>query len=178
MTYFNARLKDEINGFFFDPVSFIRTANNRAGQSKRQGLEVAASLQLLENLRLQGAYTYTDATESNAAGMQRREIRRPEHIANLNLNYAFSSARANLNLNINYNGEQEDTVFLPPAFSSQTVQLRGYTLVNISASYKINRYVHLLGRVENLFDQDYEEVFGYRSQGIGAFAGVSIHYQP
>ena len=94
---------------------------------------------------------------------------------NANLNYVFLNDKANINININYNGEQEDTLFTFPA---QAVTLDSFTLVSLSGSYQINQSISLYGRIENLLDEDYEEVVGFQTPGLGVFAGVRISLQP
>ncbi|NDH64758.1 MAG: TonB-dependent receptor, partial [Alphaproteobacteria bacterium] len=63
-------------------------------------------------------------------------------------------------------------------FASSTpesvVTLNDYVLVTLAASYKLTDNLEIYGRVENLVDQNYEEVFSYRSPGLGAFAGLRV----
>ena len=48
-----------------------------------------------------------------------------------------------------------------------------YWLVNIAAAYKLQPGVEVFGRVENLLDEHYQDVFGFNATpGITAFAGV------
>ena len=179
LIYFNEELKDEINGFFFDPVTFISTAVNRDGVSERQGLELSGQASLSDGLTLSANYTYLDATFPDAiTGIQVTEIRRAEHMFNANLNYGFLDNKANINLNINYNGEQDDFFFQPPFFTQVRVTLDSFTLVSLSGSYQINQHISLYGRIENLLDEEYEEVFGFQTLGIGVFAGVRFALQP
>ena len=50
--------------------------------------------------------------------------------------------------------------------------LGSFVLVNVAANYKLSNRVKLFGRIDNLFDKNYEEVPGYHTTGIGIFAGV------
>ncbi|MCH7697136.1 MAG: TonB-dependent receptor [Proteobacteria bacterium] len=179
--YFNERLQDEINGFVFDASIGAFggfTAQNVSGRSNREGVEVTAAIKLLDGLQLRGAYTYTDATEPDATGRQIQEVRRPHHIASLNMDYVFFNERAGLNLNINYNGEQIDLFFPPFPNPQQRVKLASFTLVSLTGSYQMNQNISLYGRIENLLDEEYEEVFGFQTPGIGVFAGVRFALQP
>ena len=78
LTLFRDRLKNEINGFHFDPALGGFTAVNRDGKSKRQGAEVTAEVQL-GNTRLAAGWGYLDAEEDGGG----REIRRPSHSGHL-----------------------------------------------------------------------------------------------
>ncbi len=165
-TYFHADLQDEI---FTDFSVFPNTARNASGQSQRQGLEIFGHADLGRGLALDLAYTYLDAKEN---GMD--EIRRPHHIASANLDWRFGDDRALLDLGVDYHGRQSDTAFLNAPPFTMPVTLDGYTLVHITGSYEICPAVALTARIENALDQHYEEVFGFRTQGFGAFAGVRV----
>jgi vitamin B12 transporter len=49
-------------------------------------------------------------------------------------------------------------------------------VVNAAISYKLQQGVELFGRVENMFDQRYQEVFGFEAAPITAFAGVKLTF--
>jgi vitamin B12 transporter len=54
--------------------------------------------------------------------------------------------------------------------------LGGYAILNLRASWSINADWRLTGRVENLFDRDYELVHGYNTAGRSGF--LEIVWQP
>jgi vitamin B12 transporter len=173
VTYFRANLTDKINGFFFDPVIGNFTAINLPGESTREGVEVSARFKVASNLTLGGAYTYTDARDPNGV----REIRRPPHSARADIAYVFDGGRGTATLGAMYNGRMVDTAFpLPFFFPSQRVDLDAYWLVNATASYKLQPGVEVFARVENLLDQHYQEVFGFESAPIAAYAGVKLTF--
>jgi vitamin B12 transporter len=178
LTYFNEKLLDEINGFFFDLTTFTTTAINENGASRREGIELVSHLTVGQNLSFSGNFTYLDATQPDGFGGFEKEVRRPSYIANVNSNYSFRDKRANINVNINYNGEQDDFFFPPPLFTRNTVALDDFVLVDIAASYKINDTFSVYGRVENLLDEKYEEVLGFQGMGLGAFAGIRVNIIP
>jgi vitamin B12 transporter len=78
-------------------------------------------------------------------------------------------------LTVRYNGEQKDFQFTP--FGSDRVTLSSYTLVNFGADYRINDRWQVYGRVENLFDTEYQEVFSFLSPGRGVYAGLRATLQ-
>ena len=170
-TYFDERLEDEINGFVFDPVSFQFTAANVSGRSERQGVELMVSAELSRYLELDASYTYTDSTQQDQGGNQIDEIRRPHHLGAFNLNYAAND-RVNVNVNVAFNGSQFDTFFPPFPQSPERRKLANYKLVTLAASYQLTPRLTFFGRIENLLDEDYEDVLGFNTPGIGAFIGV------
>ncbi|MCH8263613.1 MAG: TonB-dependent receptor [Proteobacteria bacterium] len=171
-TYFHSRLEDEINGFFFTGTGF--TAVNVSGVSKRQGVEITTDAKLTDNLELSAAYTWLDATQPNATGDQIMEIRRPRNTASINLNYAFLNDRANANLNISHTGTQKDTNFA----TLTTVDLDSYTLVTLATSYRIMKNISIYGKVENLLDEDYQDIFGFQTPGVSGIVGINMNFQP
>jgi outer membrane cobalamin receptor len=50
----------------------------------------------------------------------------------------------------------------------------GYSVWNIGADWRLFRGVEIFGRITNLFDRRYEEVFGYPALGRGAVAGLRV----
>ena len=50
----------------------------------------------------------------------------------------------------------------------------GYGVWNAGASWRITRQVELFGRIENLLNREYEEVFGFPALGRGMMAGLRI----
>jgi vitamin B12 transporter len=170
--WFDQTLEDEIDGFVFDPATGSFTAANKSDDSERQGLELTAAGNWSEWFTFNASYTYLDASEVNISGASVPEARRPEHMASLNANVHFADQRGNLNLNINYNGEQLDNFFPPPFYVQEKVELDGFTVVDIAASWKLTDYLELTARVNNLFDEDYEEILGFARPGRAVYAGL------
>jgi vitamin B12 transporter len=171
-TYFSEKLEDEINGFSFDSSLGGFTAINLQGESDRRGLELSIYAEPLKNFDVTAAYTYVESRQPGNSG-KTTEIRVPKNTASLIANYQFLDRRANLNLNINYTDDQFDNDF--STFPSDRVELGDYTLVNIAGEYQINSWLTLQGRVENLFNKDYQNIFGYETQGVNAH--ISVKFQ-
>jgi vitamin B12 transporter len=89
LTVYYQDLEDEINGFVFDPDTFLSTAENIDGDSIRKGVEAATTFNVTENLSLGGSYTYTDSTENDASGNDVRELRRPVARVQINSSRPF-----------------------------------------------------------------------------------------
>jgi outer membrane cobalamin receptor len=50
----------------------------------------------------------------------------------------------------------------------------GYAVWNAGASVKLTRQLELFGRIENLFDRAYEEVYGFPALPRGFMAGLRV----
>ncbi|MCC5794323.1 MAG: TonB-dependent receptor [Chromatiales bacterium] len=171
-SYFRADLRDEIDGFVFEPDLGLFTARNAPGRSRRQGVEITVDAELAASLQFSGSWTWVDATEPGASGASVREIRRPRHSAAGNLNWRWADGRGNVNMNASWVGSRDDLLFA--GFPAERVRLGSYTLLNLAASWQAREWLVLHGRIENLLDAEYEDVIGFSTPGIGVFAGFRI----
>lgn len=165
VTYFQNNFEDEIIATF-DPDTSLNSVENSPGTSHSQGVEISARAQVRPNLYLIGSYTYLSSEDAEGQD----QIRHPEHTASLTINYPLLDNRANINLGIDYVGEQKDLDF--STFPANRVTLDDYTLVNLNGTYRINDHIQIFGRIENLLDEDYQEVFGYATLGRGFHIGL------
>ncbi|MEL7543551.1 MAG: TonB-dependent receptor [Pseudomonadota bacterium] len=166
VTYFQSDLTKQISGFSFGGFTSVQ---NNPGTSERRGVEVTASAQLTPDLLVSGAYTYTDAKTAAGVG----EVRRPQHSGSLSVTYSFDDGRGKVSADAIYNGEMTDNCFSPLCgFSPVPVALDEYLVVNLAASYKLTDQIEAFGRVENLFDENYEEVFGFETAPVAVYAGL------
>ena len=169
-------LEDEINGFVFDPDTFLFTAENIDGDSIRKGVEAAATFNVTENLSFGGSYTYTDSTQNDGSGSDVRELRRPRHSGSLNTSYRFLDERAKLMVVADYGGTSTDIFFPPFPLPPEIVSLDSFWLLDLTASYDINRNTNIFVRALNLLDEDYEQVYGYRTPGRSAYVGIRVSF--
>ena len=171
LTHFNQNLTNEIATEYGGPPDYLATSINRDGESKRQGIEIAATIDLFNGFTATATYTYVDASEQTIAdGPRLREVRRPIHSGSLTAAYVFYDDRARIFGEAVFNGEMEDNAYT--TFPATRVTLDSYAVVNVGGSFKFNDKLEGYGRIENVFDQEYEEVFGYNTQGRTAFLGV------
>ena len=57
-------------------------------------------------------------------------------------------------------------------FSIPRLSAPGYTIVNLAASFDINRHCSVFGRIDNLFDRHFQNPVGFLQPTLGAYAGV------
>ncbi len=176
VTYFKTNLENKIVS-----LGFPTALTNSTGEATRQGIEVAGKYKVSSVLSLGLSYTYLDARESNGAP----EARRAPHGARLDVNYGFDAGRGNFNVAAAYNGRVEDTAFrigVDPSFgfttfSPERMTLDDYLLITAAASYKVQPGVEVFGRVENLANQKYQEVFGFGTPGATVYAGIRLTFE-
>ena len=172
-TYFNADLKDEINGFVYDPMTGGFTSSNIEDSSERSGLELEASYRFMEAWNLKATYTYLDASQESSSS-EVREVRRPMHSGAIALKRTVSNAGTSLV--ISYTGEQVDDFFPPYPPYQEKVDLKPFTTVDIAGYLNISEKLSVNGRVGNIFDKRYEQVYGYVSPGIECHIGLRLHW--
>lgn len=163
-TYFDNRLTDEIYTLF--SPTFVSSPANRTTASTQRGVELFAHAQFGPSWRIDIAYTYLDARED---GLE--ELRRPPHIGSANLSWRSLDDALGATLTARYNGRTFDSNFTNLPIGPR-VRLDDYLLVNLAADYRVAADLDLFGRIENLFDAAYEEVFTFRALGRAVYAGI------
>ena len=171
LAVFQQDIKDEIDGFVFDLESSLFTASNLDTGSKRSGIELGTHWSLSESLGLDINYTYTDATENST-----RELRRPRHAGSVQIGFGSLESRGRLTLAADYGGTRQDVFFPPWPNPSEIVTLKNYWLVDLSAQYAVSDNLTLFVRGSNLLDTEYEQVYGYRTQGRSTYAGIRASF--
>ena len=167
VTYFRSKISDliqsqSIGGGFRQPFN--------VGRASTHGIEVEGVVRPLEGLRLSANYTWLVAQDDQTDSQL---LRRPKHSANFNATYRPPWLRKlTTNLNIHYRGTSVDDNF--GTFPAQRVGLPSAVLVNVAASYEVVKGVKLFGRVTNLTDNKYQEVFGTGTAGRAFFGGVRV----
>ena len=170
VTYFESELDNEIFTTFPAPT-FIATPANRETVSTQRGVELSLSASLGSGFSLNAAYAYLDAEEDGVT-----EVRRPESIASAALNWEHPRDLASANLVIRHNGEAEDLAFTDPSFIPVRETLDDYTLVNLAGRVKLTEEIEAFGRIENLLDERYEQVFSFVSPGRTAVIGLASSF--
>jgi vitamin B12 transporter len=168
-TYFNAWLKNEISTAF-DFATFMASPVNETGVSKRAGAEISLEAQR-GSFTLKGFYSYLQATEQRTATAVRSdEIRRPKHQGAVTL--LWQDADVSVATSLSYTGKRLDDDFR--SFPAVRLALPAYTLATVSGQYRLTQSLTAFARLENAFDSYYQDVFGYRTAGIAAYAGLRL----
>jgi vitamin B12 transporter len=160
-TYFHNEFDDLIE--FVNGQGYVNI-----DEAETYGVESFIEVRPFKDLSARVMYTYTHTDDDEGEPL----LRRPLHKAGLNVCYRFLDERGTVNLDLLYVGERDDKDFtVTPA---RRLKLDDYVVVNLSGSFKVHKYVELFARIENLFDQDYEEAFGYGTPGFSVYGGVKL----
>jgi len=165
VTYFSNEFDEliEFVGYESGTSKYINVA-----EAEAKGVEVFASVRPIGDLIFRASYTYTD-TEDKETGKDL--LRRAQNKFGLDVNYQFMD-KGNVNLSLVYVGKRDDNDY--STWPATRVELDDYVLANLAASYDITRNIQVFGRVENFLDEDYEEVKGFGTPELSAFAGCKL----
>ena len=148
------------------------------GRAWTQGVEFTGAVDILDNLLFTANYTYVDTKDV----ITKRELRRvPHHVYNFGL--AWDPLRAlSLFVQANVVSSQFDQVSDPVTFSAVRVRNPGYHRIDLGGAYHIVAKrgafpaLDFTVRLDNVTDQSYMEVFGFRALGINVLAGLQARY--
>ncbi|MEM7668803.1 MAG: TonB-dependent receptor [Pseudomonadota bacterium] len=186
VTYFNQDVTDNI-ATGIDPGTGLTTPVNVQGTSDRQGIEVAAQYDVNSSLTFGLNYTWLDATEPatfvSGATADLVEVRRPEHEVLLTASYLFPNQRTRLNADAQFVYDLFDFDFRTAGFISgnpddnlDRFKLDDYVLVNLGLTHEITENVQLRANIRNLFDENYQELQGFATQGRTVYMGVNAKF--
>ena len=181
-TYFDQKF-DDLIAYVATPAGQPDFENIQ--QAEARGLELSASLYPTSEFTIGGSYTYlhTEVTDDGGQGgsgaifeQGKDLLRRPTHTASAFVNWAWQALQ--IRVDGLYVGERDDLNF--QTFPGTRVALDDYFIVNLAASYAFawsNPYIKnfkVFGKVQNLFDEEYEEAFGFSAPPPSFQLGVSF----
>ncbi len=137
-------------------------------RTRAQGLEAFVELRPAPGITIAANYSLIDA-ENRATGLPL--LRRPKHSINLAVDWVARDW-LKLGANIQTVSDSRDVDFV--TFTPTT--LDGHTLASIRAAIPLNERFEFFGRVENLFDEEYETVSGYGTLGRNVHIGVRARF--
>jgi vitamin B12 transporter len=167
-TYFYQKFDDLITY-----ISGVDPNYENIQEAKSQGIELMALCKPGYGFTLGGNYTYLDTEVTDDGGVGgasspfeegKQLLRRPKNTASGYINWAWKGFQ--IRFDGLYVGERDDLDFRN-IFSPNRVTLDDYFVVDLATSYTFNlnnRFIKdfkIFGKVQNLFDEHYEEAFGF-----------------
>jgi vitamin B12 transporter len=169
---FNNRLRFGTTYFHNDITNLITfnntfTTNINIGRAETYGTESFASLAVTQWFRLRADYTHTTAIDADT-GLEL--LRRPKEKTSLTAVWNPADPWT-LSATVLHVSSWVDTDRFG---TTPRLTAPGYTVVNVATSYKLNEQATLFGRVDNLFNEQYQDPTGFLRPGMGAFAGIKL----
>ncbi len=176
VTYFSADFDDLIGFVFGSRPSFLNIQRARS-----RGVEVGMRIATPIGIGFRGSYTYLDTTvldpgPSGGTLFVEGEplLRRPEHSGAFTIDYSAERWTASFNLTIKGSSIDRDFNADP---GGARVRLDGYTKADVALAYRLieDRFglesFSITAKGQNVFDEDYEEVFGFSTAGASFLIG-------
>jgi vitamin B12 transporter len=170
-TYFGRNTRNQIDFVSCFPAADPRCATRPFGfydnlaKTDAEGLELGLSARIGERLSVDANYTDMDITNRTPGDNFGRELpRRPGHTLNGEVTYAWPIGLTT-SVAVTHSGRSFDN-------ASNSVELDGYTVVDLRAAFALRDNLEVYGRLENAFDEEYETIARYGNAGRGLFVGV------
>lgn len=154
VSYFD---RDTENLIIFAPTSRYENL----AETTARGVETQLDIAITDAIGVSAGHAWIDA-EDLATG--ERQVRVPRHSGDLALIYnagAFSGSAV-----VRYNGDETEGPF--------GSDVDDWVRVDLAASYAVNETIELYGRIENLFDENYQQLSGFGTPGLSAYGGVRL----
>jgi len=149
----------------------IRTLQNTA-QASNTGLEITAQTKM-NNLIFKGSATFQDPINK----LNHTQLaRRAKEFGSLEISYPYE--KYNVSAQLLFSSSTRDLLVGDgcPTGNTFCTKNSGYSVINLFGSYQYDKNWSLSFRVENLFDRNYQKVYGYNTPGFGTF--LTIQYSP
>ena len=134
-------------------------------------MEAEVELRPIANLLFSASYTYLDAENTSAADITQlpgaRLPRRPRNEVYLSASYLWCG-KLRTTAEAKFVNAREELNFGGPNFD-----IEDYSFVNFAAEYAFNAHFTVFGRVNNLTNEQYAEVFGFPALGRAAYGGIN-----
>jgi vitamin B12 transporter len=166
-TYFHNDLSNLIgfNGQF-------QTLN--LGAAETQGLETELRAQPIADLTFTASYTYLDAEKTSSADISQpqgaRLPRRPRNEVYVSGSYLWWK-KLRTTMEAKFVNARQELNFGGPNFD-----IEDYSFVNVAVEYEINSHMSIFGRIDNLTDEHYAEVFGFPNLGQALYGGMKLRF--
>jgi len=165
-TWFENDLRDLIvfSPDFPNPSSVINL-----GAAHTQGLEVELRGDWTDRISGRLAYTYLQAEDEI---MDTRLLRRPEHTLGFDVFSRWCDGR----LTVGLGGYHLQNRLDLDAQTFSTIDGDDFFVARLYGACQVTDFLEINLRVENAFDEDYEEVDGFPGRSRGTFAGVKLTF--
>ena len=166
-TYFHNDLSNVIgfNGLF-------ETLN--LGSARTQGVECELRARPVDNLELKASYTYLDAVNTSSRDITQlpgaRLPRRPRNEAYVSASYLWCK-KLRTTVAAKFVNAREELNFGGPNFD-----IEDYSFVNFAAEYDFSPHLTIYGRIDNLTNEHYSEVFGFPALGRAVYGGAKVRF--
>ncbi len=145
-----------------DLISYAASGYFNEAEVETRGIEVSSRYDLNAWASVELSYTYLDATDTDGAPLRRI----PEHSGDIRFTLDPEGPLSGAVL-IRYNDVEPD---------SGGRKAEDWTRVDLTGAYALSDKIELFGRIENLFDEEYQQILGYGTPDLSGSIGVRVRY--
>lgn len=155
ITYFNQEVDDQIN------FSFGVGGYENIDKVFSEGVEVLSEYKVSDFVNLYANYSYIDSTDGDGSSLYNVAKNSGEvgFIFNLNKKYSGSFL-------FKYNGSEMNTYG----------KLDSWVRADVNGSFKTSNFGEWFFRIENLFNEEYQQVFGYGTPDLSGSIGIRMSF--
>lgn len=135
------------------------------GKSKFKGVELGYQDYFLNSFGINAMYAYVKTEDAKGKELARR----PKTQLDVSATY-YVSENFDLAVNAQYIGKRYDSA------DKQGAQTGEYTVANFVTNVKVNNYITLYGKIDNITDEYYQTVDGYATAGRSLYFGLNAQY--
>lgn len=152
--------------------------NNLDKKASQKGVEIEGTKQW-NKLTTGINYTVLDGVISDDLAQKGDEIRaflrRPNHTVNIRAGYSFNE-RLTVGIQSQYLSKRNDTFYNSATFGTEAKLLDAYTLIHIQAHYQVTPHIRINFSGQNIFNADYQEIYGYNSRKATFLLGGRVNF--
>jgi len=172
ISYFNTKVEDGIDwiSLYDSEGKYIGGGyTNIEGKQKFSGMEIQSSYALSSlNINLSANYTHLFTYEDEYGTDL---IRRAKDTFNAALDY-YTDTNTHFGIDAQYIGNRKDLDYS----TYQEVSTGNYTVWNLNFGTKIMNDIDLSIHAKNIFDKDYQSVYGYATEGQSIYAKIKYSF--
>jgi len=180
ITYFNNKVEDyidyESSAIWGQPGQYV----NVDGKSEFEGIELSGAY-TFDPYNLVFSANYTHLIKAKKYD-ESDFMRRAEDVLNASLDY-YTDNNMHFGINAQYIGDRTDIDYANGTFDLTTmtmaypeVQTGNYTLWNLNFGTKIAEGLNLNINARNIFDKEYQSVYGYATEGASVYAKLKYSF--
>ena len=145
----------------YDFTNWVYLPAENIDKSESYGLEISSKNQISERLYVDSSVSYSNSKDLDNDFLPKR----PEFFGSVTATYGFNSLYLGSQMNFK-NNTKEDA----------TSENDDYVIVRLFGNYEISDNLTFNTRIENLFDEKYEEVIGYPALGRAMYSGLNYSF--
>ncbi len=142
-------------------------------ETRARGIDAQLGLNITDFFTTSVVYSFVDTDNQSIGNANEGNdlARRPEHAITFSADWSgeIANRAVGIGFDIRNVGDSFDD-------AANNTELDGYTLFTLRTSIDITDNFELYGRLENIFDEQYQTAAGFATPGFGGFVGIRAKF--